>query len=322
LTVRSRRPKSPGPRGRKALILMTPAQSDAHRSTTDADGRTLHLTHLSKPWWPGFTKGQALDYYRQIAPVMLPHLEARPASFIRAPDGAAGHRFVAKHVPRGAPEWVPRTTLHGKDGDREEVVVADLATLLWAANLGNVELHVPPHRRTPDRHDRLVLDLDPGPGIDLLGCCRVALLLREALEADGATGLLPVASGSKGLHLYAPIDATEEQAVGYAHALADRLAAAHPDTVTATMTKKDRPGHVLIDWSQNHSVKTTCSPYSLRLTPEPSVATPLTWDEVESAKKAADLHFTPSRLLERIAEHGDLIESLLGNPSPLPAPDA
>ncbi|OIV38233.1 hypothetical protein BIV57_06780 [Mangrovactinospora gilvigrisea] len=266
--------------------------------------RVLALTHLDKPWWPGFSKRDALRYYTAVTPVLVPLLADRPASFVRAPDGVAGDRFVAKHVPPGAPEWVPRMTLEGKEGERQQVVVDDPATLMWAVNLGCVEFHVPQWRGDPDRHDRLVLDLDPGPGVDVIGCCAVALRLREIVAAeDGFGELRAVVSGSKGLHLYADCDAlAEEPAVAAARRIAERLAEERPETVTAVMAKDRRAGRVFIDWSQNRSAKTTCSPYSLRLAhPDaPSVACPISWDEAEAAHEPEELRFTPDQALERL----------------------
>jgi bifunctional non-homologous end joining protein LigD len=284
------------------------------RQTVDVDGHRLVLTHLDRVLFPatGHTKAQVLHYYAQIAPVLIPYAAGRPASFVRAPDGPAGQRWFAKRPPNGTPEWVT-TTVAGVRKPEPYVVVDSAATLVAMANLGAYEVHVPQWTAAsgPDGHDRLVLDLDPGDGADLVLCCRVAERLRQLLGDDGLHSY-PVTSGSKGLHLYVPLepDTPEAAAVGYAKALAVRLQAEHPGLVIATMDRSARAGKVFIDWSQNASAKTTACPYTIRLRDRPTVAAPLTWSEIAACRHAADLFFTPEETLDRVAAHGDPLSPL------------
>ena len=281
------------------------------RIATTVDGRTLTLTHLDKVWWPetGYTKGAALEYYAHIAPVMLGHVAGRPATFIRFPHGVGDDtRFYNKHLPSGTPDWVSTIEVAGKDGSRLQVDVDSLATLMWAANLSSIEIHVPQWGTDPDAHDRLVLDLDPGPGAGMAQCREVALLARDRLAADGLTCRVKT-SGSKGLHLYAPLEPSTEADVGaYAKGLAVALAKDRPDLIVHKMAKDLRAGHVFVDWSQNSSAKTTAAPYTLRARPEPTVSTPVSWEEVESD---AELVFGPDDVLARVERDGDLLADLL-----------
>jgi bifunctional non-homologous end joining protein LigD len=289
----------------------------------DVDGRTLRLTNLHKVLYPhtGTTKGEVLNYYAQIAPVLLPLLQDRPVTRVRWPNGVEKARFFEKNAPAGTPSWVrtadvPTTGSRGDSryGDRLVFpIIDDLATLTWAANLAAIELHV--HQWTVTGQgkvrgaDRLVIDLDPGEGAGLHECCRVALLVRDKLTERGFDAR-PVTSGSKGLHLYAhlPRRQDSEKTSATAKAIAEELQAEHPKLVTATMTKAKRTQKVFLDWSQNAGSKTTVSPYSLRGLERPTVATPLTWDEVEEG--AADPlgleQFRYDEVLARVAEHGDL----------------
>ncbi|MEZ0093196.1 non-homologous end-joining DNA ligase [Streptacidiphilus sp. EB129] len=293
------------------------------RVPVQVDGRTLTLSHLDKPLWPTFTKGEALHYYAQIAPALLPHTADRPASFVRFPDGVDGPRFYAKTPPAGLPDWVTTAPVPGKEGPKDHVVVGTLAELVVMANLYALEIHVPQWTATagPERHDRLVIDLDPGDGADITDCCRVALLVRERLAEDGL-GCWAKTTGSKGLHLYAPITgSTGEEAAGYARTVAQRLEADHPELVVAKMTKALRRGRVFLDYSQNATSKTTAAPYTLRATPEPGVSTPLTWPEIERCGSPAELAFTPAQVLTRLADLGDQLAGLLAPDSARPLPD-
>ncbi|HWH29614.1 MAG TPA: non-homologous end-joining DNA ligase, partial [Mycobacteriales bacterium] len=258
----------------------------------DVEGRQLALTNLEKVLYPavGFAKAQVVDYYTRIAPVLLPHLRDRALTRKRYPDGVEGQVFFEKNAPRGTPEWVRTVQLPspGSSKNRETidyVVVDDLPTLVWTANLASLELHThmwrvhdqsPPEQCPPDM---VVFDLDPGPPASIVDCCRVAELLRPLLESDG---LPPVAktSGSKGLQLYTRADAfsSSQETSSYAKGLAQRLEREHPDDVVHRMTKALRPGKVLVDWSQNSAAKTTVSVYSLRAMERPTVSTPVTWD--------------------------------------------
>ena len=226
-------------------------------------------------------------------------------------------------MPRGTPDWV-RTVMmeeHGDDGV-EYVVADDLPTLVWLANLAALELHVPQWkvgpRGGPQDPDLVVFDLDPGAPADIIDCFNIALALRELLAADGLTAY-PKTSGNKGAQLYVPIEpATSRRTSEYAKKLADQLAQAIPDDVVSSMDKKVRKGKVFIDWSQNNAAKTTIAPYSMRGIDRPTVSTPLTWDEVESATKAADLRFETDDVLGRLDEHGDLLADMPDNAAPLP----
>jgi bifunctional non-homologous end joining protein LigD len=289
----------------------------------DVEGRTLKLSNLDKVLYPrtGTTKGEVLNYYARVAPVMLPHLKDRAVTRIRWPHGVEDMSFFEKNIPGGTPSWVhtvkvPTTgsrTASKQDGTLTFPIVDDLATLTWLVNLAALELHV--HQWTVGRNgrprnaDRLVIDLDPGEPAGLHECCRVALLVREAL-ADRGLEAKPVTSGSKGLHLYAdlPRRLPSEESTALAKEVAEALQKEHAALVTAAMTKAKRPGKVFLDWSQNSGSKTTISPYSLRGRERPWVATPVTWDEVEEG--AADdeglRQFRYDEVLDRVDEHGDL----------------
>lgn len=258
-------------------------------------GRTLKVSNLDKVLYPatGTTKGEVLTYYVTHADQILPELADRPVTRIRWPEGVEADHFFEKNLPSGAPDWLPRVTVPtpGSSRGRDSLtfpLVTDLAALVYLVNLGSLELHVPQWRIDQDGAplppDRLVVDLDPGPGAGLAECSRVALLVRERLAAVGL-GTRPVTSGSKGMQLYADLEGTRssDEVSGVAKALAEHLAEEHPDLVTATMAKAARPGKVFLDWSQNNAAKTTICPWSLRGRARPQVALPRTWDEVEAA---------------------------------------
>lgn len=259
----------------------------------EVDGRRLRLTNLDKVLYPetGTTKGEMIAYYTQVAPRMLPLLADRPVTRKRWVEGvgtadAPGEAFFAKQLERGAPAWVRRVPIEHSGGPKEYPIVSGLPTLVWLAQVASIELHVPQWRFSPDGErlgpDRLVLDLDPGPGADLALCAHVAGLAR-AILADIDLEPVPVTSGSKGIHLYSPLDGRQssDQASAVARELARALEADHPDIVTATMSKSVRGGKVFVDWSQNNASKTTISPYSLRGRFHPTVAAPRTWQELE-----------------------------------------
>ncbi len=293
----------------------------AERVTVKIEDRTLSLSNLDKVLYPetGFTKGEVIDYYTRIAPVLLPHLAGRPLTVKRYPNGVEGAFFFEKNAPRGTPSWVRTVTLPvpGSTMDRETidfVVVEELATLVWLANLAALELHVPQWqvdgRSGKPRTDLIVFDLDPGAPADIRQCCEVALWVREVLEAEG---LAPTAktSGSKGMQVSAPIEvATPEETSRYAQDVAQRLEAAHPKLVVSRMAKNVRAGKVFVDWSQNNPAKTTVAPYSLRARPTPTVSTPVTWDEVASGQA---LRFTAPEVLARVAEDGDAFAETLSD---------
>jgi bifunctional non-homologous end joining protein LigD len=301
--------------------------SASTKVAVDVEGTQVVLSNLEKVLYPevGFTKGQVLDYYTRISPVLLPHLAGRALTRKRYPDGVDGMVFFEKNAPRGTPEWVHTETLPspGSSKQRETidyVVVDDLATLVWTANLAALELHTHMWRVQKMRGkpavagppDMIVFDLDPGEPATIVECCEVAQLLREVMCEDGHEPIAKT-SGSKGLQLYAPADGfkSSEETSAYAKELAQRFEKSHPDLVVHRMTKTLRPGKVLVDWSQNSAAKTTVSVYSWRARPRPTVSTPVTWDEVEACRKPHDLVFTSDEVLERVEQHGDLFAPLL-----------
>ncbi|WP_426509847.1 non-homologous end-joining DNA ligase [Dactylosporangium sp. McL0621] len=288
------------------------------RIPVEVDGRRLEISNLDKVLYPraGFTKGEVLDYYTRIAPTMLPHLRGRPLTRTRYPNGVEGAGFFEKNAPAGTPEWVRTVPLPvpGSSKGREKIdfiLVDELATVVWLANLAALELHTPQWRVDAEGRaldpDQLVVDLDPGPPAGLPECYEVALILRERLAADGLEGAAKT-SGKKGMQLVVPLSGAEtaDEVSGYAKEVAEELARAHPKLIVAKMAKQLRPGKVFIDWSQNNAFKTTVAPYSLRAGPSPTVSAPLTWDEVEAGElTAADL--TPAAVLERVSTRGDLL---------------
>lgn len=282
---------------------------------TEVEGRRLALSNLDKVLYPatGFTKGEALHYYVTVAGALLPHLEGRPVSFLRYPDGVDSTAFFAKNVPPGAPDWVTvREITEVSSTPLRQVLVQDLATLVWAANLAGLELHTPQWRVEHEaRADRLVFDLDPGPGAGVLECRTVALWLRERLASDDIT-VLPKTSGGKGLHLLASIEVTSSSAASaYAKRIALEAEAAMPELALSRMAKALRPGKVFVDHSQNAAAKTTAAPYTLRAKQRPSVSTPLTWEELSAARSADELVFLAGQLPLRLENSGDLMAPLL-----------
>jgi bifunctional non-homologous end joining protein LigD len=307
----------------------------ANRVRVDVDGRTLQLSNLDKVLYPetGTTKGEVIDYYSRIAHALLPHLAERPLTRKRWPDGVEAGSFFEKNAPRGTPSWVRTAELPtpGSSRDRETltyVVADDLPTLVWLGNLAVLELHVPQWRIDHDggarAPDRLVVDLDPGPPATIIQCAQVALLLAEALAADGLPSY-PKTSGSKGMQMYVGLDGESDdgQVSDYVRGLAQRLEAEHPKLIVSRMDKNLRRSKVFIDWSQNNAAKTTVAPYSLRGRETPSVSTPVTWGEVETAARSAassrlPLRFEFDDVLARVDEHDDLLEPLLNDAHALP----
>lgn len=307
---------------------------DGQRVTVSVGDRELQLSNLDKPLFPtGFTKGDMLDYYAHVAPVMLTHLARRPVTVKRFPQGVEHKGFIEKNVPKHAPDWIKTVTMPRKGTDRwgkssatagdrdttQFVIVDGLATLMWLVNLAAVEFHTPMWRTGPKDQPRspdlLVFDLDPGLPATISQCCQVALLLRERASQDDIE-LVPKTSGSKGMQLYASVASKrwpEERTSTYAHELAEELEQSDPDLAVSRMAKSLRHGRVFIDWSQNSGAKTTVTPYSLRALDQPSVSTPLTWSEVEEgAERDAEklLAFSPHDVLARVEAMGDLFASL------------
>jgi bifunctional non-homologous end joining protein LigD len=302
-----------------------PRSSKESRTETpvEVDGRHLTLVNLEKVMYrrTGTTKGEVLNYYARVAPVMLPHLADRAVTRIRWPNGTSEQSFFEKNVPGGTPSWVrtvtvPTTGSRTKSGEEGELtfpVIDSLASLTWLVNLASLELHV--HQWTVTRQgrtrnpNRLVIDLDPGEPAGLGECAQVALLVKERLEQDGLD-CVPVTSGSKGLHLYAGLDRkrTYEEVRDYAKEIAEELEATHSKLVLSQMTKSRRSGKVFLDWSQNTGAKTTISPYSMRGRDLPTVAAPRTWAEVEAGADdpLALEHLRFEEVLERVEDDGDL----------------
>lgn len=291
----------------------------AEKVAVEVDGRQLTLSNLDKVLYPatGFTKGEVIDYYSRIAPVLLPHLADRPLTVKRYPNGVDGKFFFEKNAARGTPSWVRTVTLPvpGSTMNRETidfVVVEELASLVWLANLAALELHVPqwrvPRRGRKPRTDLVVFDLDPGAPAGITECCQVALELRELLTGDGLTPMAKT-SGSKGMQVSAPISVDDPETTSrYAKALAEQLETQHPKLIVSRMSKSLRPGKIFVDWSQNNPAKTTVAPYALRAREEPTISTPVTWDEVASGEP---LRFTAPEVLDRVDEYGDLFAAVL-----------
>jgi bifunctional non-homologous end joining protein LigD len=297
----------------------------------EIEGRRLRLVNLDKVFYPatGFTKGQVIDYYRRVAPALLPHLQGRPLTLKRYPDGVTGPFFYEKRCPAHRPEWV-RTEPVWSETAGETIdfcVVDDLATLVWAANLADLELHTALHRFPDVEHPTaLVFDLDPGLPADAVQCCEVALVLRALFDRLGLAAF-PKTSGSKGLQVYVPLDgaAGYDATKAFARAVAEGLEGERPDLVVSSMKRALRAGKVLVDWSQNDAHKTTVCVYSLRARDRPTVSTPLRWQEVEEALRRRDaglVAFDAAAALERVARHGDLFAPLLTLRQALPAAGA
>ncbi|MEU6700886.1 non-homologous end-joining DNA ligase [Pseudonocardia sp. NPDC046786] len=298
-----------------------PVGGSRTRGARHADGYgRAALSNPDKVLYPatGTTKADVLGHYLAVAEAMLPHLDGRPATLKRWPDGVGASSFFEKNVSRHAPSWL-RTARVGTPGGRSEsadfAVIADAEGLAWAANLAALELHVPQWRLGPRdaRHppDRVVFDLDPGEGTTVVDCCRVALRLR-ALLAEHGLPVHPSTSGGKGMQLYLPVRVTRpERTSEFAREVAERLAAEHPRDTVAVMARARRRGKVFVDWSQNNTAKTTIASYSLRGRELPTVATPLTWDEVEACRDPGELVFTLDDLPGRLDTHGDLMRPLI-----------
>jgi bifunctional non-homologous end joining protein LigD len=275
----------------------------------------LALSNLDKVLFPatGTTKGAMIEYYYAIAPTILAHLREHPITMKRYPDGVAGEFFYEKRCPAWRPPWA-KTCAVRRDGSSGEInycTVADVPSLLWMANLGSIELHpLLGTCRRPDRPTALVFDLDPGAPAGLLDCVWIARELRAMLRALGLEAV-PKTSGGKGLHLWVPLNTnvTFDQTKEFAHAVALLMEREHPKLVTATMRRSERAGKVFIDWSQNDRSKTTVAAYSVRAMPQPTVSTPLHWDEIDAVRTRRDvarLTFDIDDVPQRLREHGDL----------------
>lgn len=291
----------------------------SEKSQLEVEGKKLAVSNLNKVLYPkvGFTKGQVIDYYIRIAPVLLPHLRDRPLTMKRYPNGVDKEFFYEKNCPSHRPKWVKTAKVWSEGNNRimDYCLAQDLPTLVWAANLADLELHTSLARKKDvARPTVMVFDLDPGPPADIVQCCQVGLWLRELLSAMKLKSF-PKTSGSKGLQVYVPLNTpvTFDQTKSLSLALAQHLEREHPKLVLSKMAKALRKGKVFVDWSQNDEHKTTVCVYSLRAKEEPTVSTPVTWDEVEKClkKKKADLlRFRCDQTLARVDKMGDLFESV------------
>ena len=289
------------------------------RLEVQVDGRNLSLSNLDKVLYPkaGFTKGHVIDYYTRIAPAVLPHLRGRALTLKRYPNGVEAQYFYEKNCPSHAPDWVQRATIPIRSDGRsiDFCLAEDLPTLVWLANLADLELHTSLAKaRDPKAPVILAFDLDPGEPATAIECAQVALRLREVFSHLGLEGF-PKTSGSKGMQVYVPLNTphTYPQTKGFALAIAQLLERRHPELVVSDMSKQKRRGRVFVDWSQNVEHKTTVAAYSLRAKDRPTVSTPLHWEEVEEAVEATDpavLEFDSAEVLERVAEHGDLFAAV------------
>jgi len=281
------------------------------------EDRKIQVSNLDKVLYPkvGFTKGQVIDYYIRVAPVLLPHLKDRPLTMKRYPDGVEGEFFYEKNCPSHRPKWVKTAKVWSESNERmmNYCLAQDLPTLVWAANLADLELHTSSlSRKNVKRPTMMVFDLDPGAPADIVQCCQVGLWLRDLLGEMKLKSFVKT-SGSKGLQVYVPLNTsvTYDQTKDLSRALAQHLEGKHVDLVIANMSKAVRKGKVFVDWSQNDKHKTTICVYSLRAREEPTVSTPVTWDEVENCrkKKKADLlRFRSDQVLERVEKLCDLFE--------------
>jgi bifunctional non-homologous end joining protein LigD len=277
------------------------------------EGRELNIANLDRVVFPraGTRKGDLLQYYVRVAPVLLPHLRDRLLHMHRYPEGVEGPRFWQKQCPGHRPEWLETAPVWSRDkrANIDFCVANELASVLWAVNIGSIELHTSLHTRA-DLHapTAVAFDLDPGPGVDVIACCEVALWLRDVFDRLGLEAF-PKTSGSKGLQVYVPVaDATYAQTKPFSRTLA-----------VARMAKALRGGRVLVDWSQNTEHKSMVAAYSVRAKARPTVSTPVTWEEVEGARTADDLVFEMDDVLARVEEHGDLFAGVLSASRPLPA---
>lgn len=294
--------------------------SSRKAQTLNVSGRDVPVSNLDKVFYPaaGFTKAQVIDYYIRISPALLPHLKDRPLTLKRYPNGVTGGFFYEKRCPPYRPDWL-KTAPVWSDRHETEIhycLANDLPSIVWAANLGDLELHTFLAQAADiERPTMMVFDLDPGAPADILSCAQVSFWLREKLEALKLQSF-PKTSGSKGLQIYVPLNTpvTYDQTKALSHQLAEELEGEHPELVVSKMAKNLRNGRVLVDWSQNDRHKTTVCAYSLRAKERPTVSTPVDWDEVKNAlkkKDAARLAFLSDDVLQRVEKHGDLFEPVL-----------
>ncbi len=295
--------------------------------TVEIEGKHLKLSNLEKVLYPatGFTKGQVIDYYVRIAPVLLPHLQGKPLTMKRYPGGVNEEFFFEKNAPKHRPDWVKTAPIwsYGNNRNVNYILANDIATLVWVANLASLELHPSlSMAKDIDCPTMMVFDLDPGPPANMVQCAQVGMWLRAIFEHFGLQSF-PKTSGSKGLQVYVPLHTPTNynKTKPFAHALARLLEEQHPELVVSDMKKSLRNGKILVDWSQNDEHKTTVSVYSLRAREHPTISTPLKWEEVERVLAKRDpkpVVFEAPQVLERVDKHGDLFESVLKIKQKLP----
>lgn len=300
-------------------------------SVIEVEGRQIKLSNLEKVLYPkaGFTKGQVIDYYVRIAPVLLPHLANRALTLKRYPNGVDGMFFYEKNCPTYRPAWMKTAKVWSEGNNRfmDYCVVADLPTLVWLGNLADLELHTSLSRAPETQRPTVIaFDLDPGAPATIVQCCQVGLWVRDIFEQFGLQAFAKT-SGSKGLQIYVPLNTavTYEQTKPFAKAVARLLEESHPDLVISDMKKALRVGKIFVDWSQNDDYKTTVNVYSLRAKEQPTVSTPVSWQEVENCLKKGDpdlLVFTSDQVLQRVEKTGDLFEPVLKLKQKLPPLDA
>jgi bifunctional non-homologous end joining protein LigD len=295
-----------------------------NKATLDIEGTQVHVTNLDKIFYPriGFTKGQVIDYNIQISPALLPHLKDRPISLKRYPEGVEGPYFYEKRCPDHRPKWiktarVPKT----EGGEINYCVINDLAALVWAANLADLELHTFLHKAPAlNRPTALAFDLDPGQPADILLCCQVGQQIKAIFDKLGLESFAKT-SGSKGLQVYVPLNTavTYQRTKSFARAIAELLQHQAPEIVISQMGRNLRKGKVFVDWSQNDAHKTTVNVYSLRAKERPTVSTPVTWDEVaEAVNKKKRLSFDSNDVLRRVEKNGDIFAPVLTLKQKLP----
>jgi bifunctional non-homologous end joining protein LigD len=285
-------------------------------SEIEVDGRLVRLSSRERVVWAatGFTKGDVADYYTRVAPVLLPHVAGRAVTLARFPEGVDEYGWYQTNC-RQHPDWLPTVRV----GTQDYCTVSNLASLLWAVNVGTIELHpLPATQERPHEPTAVVFDLDPGPPAGLAACCEAACALRESLAALSLVSF-PKTSGSLGIHVHVPLAPGHRFAdtKAFARRVAEELAAACPDLVVARQTQALRAGKVLVDWGQNDATRSLPAPYSLRAMRVPTAATPLAWQEVE--RGGDGLVFGPDEVIERLERLGDLFAGALGAAQRLPA---
>jgi len=299
----------------------------SNRAELIVGGQTLSVSNLDKVLYPkaGFTKGQVIDYYIRIADALLTHLKDRPLTMKRYPNGVESEFFYEKNCPSHRPKWVKTAKVWSEGNNRmmNYCLAQDLPTLVWAANLADLELHTSLSRKNAvERPTMMVFDLDPGAPADIVQCCQVGIWLREILQEMKLQSWAKT-SGSKGLQLYVPLNTavTYDETKALSHALAEYLEREHSNLVVSKMSKALRKGKIFVDWSQNDEHKTTICVYSLRAKEEPTVSTPVTWEEVENTLKKKDakrLVFRCEKTLQRVEKMGDLFEEVETRKQKLP----